>query len=324
MALIAYAFSFLKGCIYGSTVFFTGRLTESADFLDVLALRFLLSLVVMWLLKITGILKIKVGVKDLFVKTERTPFLKNLFLAALFEPVLYMLFETLGISQTTGVTAAVMLSLTPVFSVLFERIFLRESCTLPHMLFLLCGMVGAIYIAVNTNTSDGSNSVFGIACLLIALACGALFCSCSRKSSKHFSAMEVTYFSCLLGAFSFNFANVIRHLVIGDIAAYFKPYCSLDNMIGFLFLGVLSTVVATAMNNYALSKLQLSTVSAFGGVSTVVTVLIGVFVNDEKLLSYHYIGFALILTRMVGVSAIMILRDRKKKKTNEATAALSE
>ena len=317
MKLLAYAFAVLKGCIYGSTVFFTGKLTESTDFLDVLALRFLLSFFVMWFLKTTRILKIKVGVKDFFVKNERTPFLKHLFLAALFEPVLYMLFETVGISQTTGVTTAVILSLSPVFSVVSERIFLRESCTLPHMGFLACGMVGAIYIALNTNTSDGKNSVFGILCILTALACSSLFAVFSRKSSKRFSAMEVTYFSCLLGAFSFNAVNIVRHLIAGDLLHYFDPYFSIENMIGFLFLGVMSTIVATSMNNFALSKLQMSTTAAFGGVSTVVTVLIGVFVNHEEIYYYHLIGFALILARMVGVSSIMIMRDRKKRKLAE-------
>lgn len=317
MKIVAYIFAVLKGCIYGSTVFFTGRLTENTDFLDVLALRFLLSFAVMWLLKTARILKIKVGVKDFFVKNERTPFLKNLFLAALFEPVLYMLFETVGISQTTGVTAAVILSLAPVFSVISERIFLRENCTLPHMGFLACGMVGAIYIAVNTSTSDGKNTVFGILCILIALACGSLFATFSRKSSKRFGAMEVTYFSCVLGAFSFNAVNLVRHLVSGDLRHYFDPYFNTENIVGFLFLGVMSTVVATAMNNYALSKVQLSTMAAFGGVSTVVTVLIGVFVNDEKLYFYHAIGFALIFARMVGVSVIMIRRDRKKRRLAE-------
>ena len=71
MKLLADAIAVLKGCIYGSTVFFTGKLTESTDFLDVLALRFLLSFFVMWFLKTTRILKIKVGVKDFFVKNDK-------------------------------------------------------------------------------------------------------------------------------------------------------------------------------------------------------------------------------------------------------------
>ena len=83
-------------------------------------------------------------------------------------------------------------------------------------------------------------------------------------------------------------------------------------MIGFLFLGVLSTIVATGMNNYALSKMQVSSMAAFSGVSTMVTIIIGVFFRSESLYYYHYIGLSLIITRMIGVSAISIVKDKKR------------
>ena len=83
-------------------------------------------------------------------------------------------------------------------------------------------------------------------------------------------------------------------------------------MVGFLFLGVISTIVAVCMNNYALSKLQLSTMAAFSGVSTIVTILIGIMFGNESLQAYHYIGLPFIIVRMIGVSAIAILKDREK------------
>ena len=78
MTFLAYFCAVMKCVIYGSTIFFTSKLTESIDVIDLLALRFLLSFVCMWLLKITGIWKINVGIKDVFKKNERTPFIKNL------------------------------------------------------------------------------------------------------------------------------------------------------------------------------------------------------------------------------------------------------
>ena len=65
------------------------------DVLDLLSLRFLLSLLALWLFKSVKLVKINIGGRDIFTKNERTPHIKNLLLTALFEPVLYMLFETL-------------------------------------------------------------------------------------------------------------------------------------------------------------------------------------------------------------------------------------
>ena len=313
MTVLAYLFAVLKYIIYGTSVLFTGTLTETTDVLDILAIRFLISFVVLFLLKITRVLKINVGVKDLFKKNERTPFIKNLVLAAMFEPVLYMLFETLGISMTTGVTTAVILSVLPIVSVISEALILKEKTTLLQKIFLLLGVIGVIYIAVCTKTDDGSNSVLGIVFLLCAVVCGSLFQVFSRRSSSHFKSFEVTYFSCMFGALAFNTVNVIRHLIVGDILHYFDPLLNVDNIVGFVFLAIISTIIATGMSNFSLGRMQITTMAAFSGISTLTTIVVGVIFKDERLYYYHFIGLTLILIRMIGVSVIAIRKDRRKR-----------
>ena len=309
---LAIVFLLLKNVVYGSSVFFTSELSTSVDVVDILALRFLMSFAVLFVLKQTKVLKINVGIKDVFKNTKYHKHIKNLLAAAIFEPVLYMLFETLGITMTTGITAAVLLSLSPISSCICEEIFLKEKSTRLQKLFLLIGIVGVVYIALNTGSKEGKDTPLGILFIVLAVVCGSLFLAFSRKSSKEFSSFEITYFSCMLGAAVFNVVNVVRHIAKGDITGYFAPYFNLENMIGFVFLAVLSTIVATSMNNYAMSKVQLSTASAFGGVSTFVTVLIGV-VCGEKLYGFHILGFLLILIRMIGVSYISIKNNKKTR-----------
>ena len=317
MIIIPYILAILKNMIYGSSIFFTSSLTENCDVLDILALRFLVSFGVMWVLKVTRIIKIGIGVRDFFKKGNRSPMLRTLLLTAIFEPVLYMVFETLGISMTTNVTTAIILALTPVTACTLEVLFLRERCTGLEKIFLGAGIVGVVYVALKTDTGGGENSVFGIICIILAVISGSLFTVFSRKSSSAFSAMEITYTSCLLGAVAFNAINIVRHIANGTVLRYFEPYLSLSNIIGFIFLGVISTIVATGMNNFCLGRMQASTMSAFGGLSTVTTILIGVFIGGEELYYYHYIGVTLILIRAIGVSTIAILRDRRKIRAQE-------
>lgn len=312
MTALAYFLTFLKNAIYGTTNFFTkGLNSNNIDAIDILALRFLLSFVILWLLKVTKIIKINVGIKDVFKNTERHKYIKPLFLAAFFSPVVEMLFETTGFTKTTAVTAGVILSLMPIFACVIETLILKEGTTFAQKVFLMLGVVGVIYIGINTNTSNGKDTAFGIICLVIAAIAGPTYLVFSRKCSGKFKTFEVTYFSCILGSVVFNSISVIKHLYQGNIIHYFDPYFDPQNIIGFVVLSVVSTIIATAMNNFSMSKLQASTVSAFGGVSTVVTILIGVVFLDEKLFYFHYIGFVLILIRIVGVSYIAIKKDRK-------------
>lgn len=309
---LALIFTFLKNVIYGASVFFTGALTDSVDVLDILALRFLMSFGVFFILKQARILKIQVGIRDIFQATSRHQYIKHLLVAAIFEPVLYMAFETIGISMTTGITAAVILSLAPISSCICEEVVLKEKTTFLQKVFLGLGIVGVIYIAVNTGSADGKDTPIGILFVFLAVVSGSMFLVFSRKSSSHFSAFEITYFSSALGAVVFNIINVARHLIQGDILQYFAPYFDVQNLIGFVFLAVISTIMATSMNNYALSKIQVSTSSAFSGVSTLVTIVIGVAVGGETLYSYHIIGLALIILRMIGVSYIDFQKNKSK------------
>ena len=145
-----------------------------------------------------------------------------------------------------------------------------------------------------------------------SVVAGSFFCAFSRKSSSHFSSAEITYFSCMMGAIAFNLANVIRHLFKGDILHYFDPYFNPESIVGFLFLSIVSTIIAVMMNNFALSRIQISTMAAFGGLSTVVTIAIGMIFGNETLEPYHFIGLPFILIRMIGVSAISIAKSKKK------------
>ena len=294
----------LKNIIYGSSVFFTGELTDSVDVFDILALRFLMSFVTLWILKTTRIIKIEIQVRDFFVKNERSPYVKSLLLGAVFEPVLYMIFETFGISMTTGITAGVILALSPIISCITEFFVLKEKSGIAHIIFIAIGIAGIVYITVNTNTSTGENTVWGILCVFLAVVSGTFFTAFSRKSSKHFAPLEISYTSCILGTAVFNAINIARHLYMGNISSYFLPYFNIDNLIGFIFISIISSIAATGMGNYALKKMQISTAAAFGGISTLVTVGIGVLVAGETLYTYHIIGLIMIFVNIIGVTCL--------------------
>ena len=314
MNILAYLCAVLKDVIYGLSVFFTGGLTESVDVMDVLALRFLMSFALFFLLKTFRVIKVNVHVGDLFKKGEKRAPMVSLILTAFFEPVLYMFFETVGIANSSDVMTAVVLSLLPITSCFVEMIVLKERSTLAQKLFLVLGIIGVIYISVKSSTSGGNDdSIIGIVCLFLAVLSGALYLAYSRKSTRYFSSIEITYMYSALGALAFNAINVVRHLINGDILNYFDPYFSVENIIGFVFLGIISSMVATGMNTFALTRMQASTLSAFAGLSTLVTIAVGVIFNGESLYYYHYIGLSLIIIRMVGVSYISIKKDRKKQ-----------
>ena len=303
---LPYLMAVCKSIIYGSSILFTGTLLKSTAVMDVLALRFLISAVAFLALALTGVIHINFRGKSL----------KILAATAIFEPVFYFLFETIGIGQTTTSLAGIMSALIPVVIILCETIFLHERTTLTQKLLMLVSITGVILVTVLTGNDSGqSNSVWGIAFLALAYISGALFMICSRKSTSRFSAVEITFFTTMVGAVVFNGINVARHLSAGTITSYFAPLFSWENLLGFLFLSILSSIMATLMNNYALRHIQASSVSALGGFSTITSIILGVLVNKEILHWYHYVGMVMILIGAIGVNYITQRRLEKQHTT---------
>lgn len=313
MTFIIYLFAVLKNIIYGSSVFFVSKLNASTDALDILALRFLLSFVILFILNKTKILKIDFKIRNLIkVDTYKNSIFISLLLAAIFEPVLYMLFETIGITMSSTITVSVLLSLAPISSSIAETLILKEKTSLKKIILLVIGIIGVVYIAFKTDTKNGTDTIAGMIFIILAVISGSMFCVFTRKSSNHYSSMDITYFATFLGALIFNIINVSRHIYFGTLSNYFTPFFNIDNMIGFIFLSVICSIVAVQMNVFALGRMPVTTMAAFGGLSTLVGVVLGVMFNGEHFYYYHFIGMVLIFVRIIGVSYLTIKESNKK------------
>lgn len=293
--VLAYICCIIRSIIYGTSILFTSNLLDSLPIMHMLALRFLISaaaFILLWALRI-----IKIDFRGKAIKL--------LCLTALFEPVGYFIFESIGIAGTTTSVAGILAATTSIMVLIFESIFLKEKTTPLQKLLLLLSVGGVITVTVFSGGNGGQNSLLGIIFLLLANMSGALFIICSRKSSTtQFSAIEVTFFSAVVGAVVFNLINLVIMTNEGTLSTYFEPLFDVQNIIAFVFLSILSTILATLMNNFAISKIQASSVSALGALSTVVTIVVGVIFKGDRIGWYHIVGTVLILCGSVGINYI--------------------
>lgn len=300
----AYLFHILRSVIFGSTFLFTGNLVRTTAVSDVLALRFLISAVAFLILAAVGTIHVSYKGKDM----------RLLVATSMLEPILYFTFETKGLSGANTSLAGILCAMSPVVTVILETVILKERTTALQKLLLSISMGGVIVATFSAVNNTGENTVWGIACLAVAYLSGSLFTVCSRKVSAQFSAVEITFFSTMVGAVVFNGFSLIHHLGNGTLTAYFHPLANIENIVGFLFLGVLSSIVATIMNNYALARIQASNLSALGGISTVVSIVLGIIVNHEQWCLNQLLGTAMILTGAIGVNYLTLKKAPLKNK----------
>ena len=281
--------------IFGFSFMFTKISMGYASPLTVIADRYIAAFVGLTIVMLITRTKMKMG--------KSFP---KLVMMSLFQPVLYFLFETYGIKLTTSSFSAVMISLIPVMSLFSGMIFLKEIPTPLQYLFTVISVAGVIIITISGN-SDGTVTPQGVVLLIGAVVSSVGFNTASRKISAEYTALERTYAMTVIGLICFftialaeNSGNVLK-----VVSAFAVPEYTLS----ILYLGVVSSVVAFIMLNFANTHLPVARTTVFSNITTVVSVIAGAAFLEEKISA---VGIVSIIMIVVGVWGVQMSGDKKQ------------
>ncbi|AIS53270.1 hypothetical protein TKV_c21380 [Thermoanaerobacter kivui] len=279
--------------IFGFSFMFTAMGLEVASPMELIAYRFLLAAFMITLLWVFGIIKLNYRGKNLW----------PLFLLSLSEPVVYFIFETYGVKYTSSSLSGLMIALIPVAVTALAAVFLKERPSLYQLLFILLSVTGVVFIIFMTGIESRNTSIMGFLFLLGAVLSAAFYSILARKSSLEFSPIEITFVMMWLGAIAFNILNLIDRMSKGySLSQYFSNLTNYKVLIPVLYLGILSSIVAYFLNNYALSKLPASQASVFANLTTVISIIAGITIRHEAFYWYHVIGAIMILIGVWGTN----------------------
>lgn len=275
--------------IFGFSFLFTKNALDFVTPNQLLALRFLVATLTMSLLWAFGVIKIRLKRQDL----------KGVLLLAFVQPILYFLCETQGVRLTTASEAGLMIALIPVFVTLLAIFALREVPSVRQFFFIVLSVLGVVFIVLSGGKATASLQALGFLALLGAVLSAALFNILSRNLSNRYSPAELTFVMMWLGALIF---TALALLEPGSFEALVTGLKEKAVWMAVVYLGIFSSVLAFFGINYALSKLEASRAAVFNNISTVVSVLAGVFFGGEPFLWYHFVGGALILVGVWGTN----------------------
>ena len=252
-----------------------------------LSVRFLTACLLMTLLLLTGRQKVSFRGKPV----------GRLLLMGFIQPVIYFICETNGIALTTSSFSGVMIGLIPVGGLLLGVLFLKERCTALQALFTVLSVVG---VAMTTTGGFGSFSLPGFLYLLGAVLAAATFTVISRSLSGVFSAFERTYAMTVMGAAVFTVTALVQNRA--DASAWVRPLTQPGFWGAILYLAGLSSVCAFLLYNYAVNHLSAGHASVMSNVTTVVSVLAGIFIMGDTFTPLQLLGIAVIVLSVLGVS----------------------
>lgn len=206
--------------------------------------------------------------------------------------VSYYFLETYGIVYTNATISGLVLAVVPVVTIGTGALFLREYPTPRQALFCVMPVVGVILMTVS-GKELGVVTPLGIVLLLLTLLASAIYKTINRKAAEEFSSFERSFMVLANSALVFSLVGM--RAVGWDVKTFVAPLAHMEYLLSVLSLGLLCSVAAQLLTNYASGKMSVFKMSSFGALSTLCSVFAGVVFLREPMNLSLLLGTVLIL-----------------------------
>ena len=277
--------------IFGMSFMFSKLALEVAAPTVLLAFRFTVAVAAMSLVILVNALVGKLRGRPLFAFSLRGKPVYKLVLLGIVQPVAYFIFENYGILYTSSAVAGTIIAAVPVCCILMDVLVLHERVTLKQVLCALGAIGGVALISVGGAMMV---SALGMLFLLLTMLSDTLYYGISHDAAKRFTPFEMTYVMFAVGMVVF-IPVALLHAGGLQSPLITAPLHSGGFWVAVLYLGLLSSVLAYGLLNFANSHLSVSETSLFSNVTTVVSVLAGVVLLKEPFSIWQMLGVAVIL-----------------------------
>lgn len=262
-----------------------------ATSLNILCYRYDFAFIACIILIIIGIYKIDIKGKPL----------KNLIITASFY-ILFMTFQVVGLIFATSVEGAIFFAIIPIIVKIIASIFLHEKATWYENIFVTLSVLAMILLIVLGADSISLNPLCIVLMMLSSLSM-AINNVYMRYVRKDYKPAEITIAICTIGFVAFNIASIFVGVMNGNfVESYFGPLAHKQVLIAGIYLGVGCILLSSQLMSYMQSKMEAVKASLFGNVSTLITILAGVFILGEPLHWYHILCTILIITGVIGLN----------------------
>ncbi|MDR2933011.1 MAG: DMT family transporter [Oscillospiraceae bacterium] len=279
--------------IFGFAMLFmkTGMRVVGQDTVKFLAFRFTVGFITLNLLLLFKLQKVCYKGKPLGL----------LLLCGALNPLISQVLETSSTTYAPTAQIAVFMSLVPILVVVFSVFINKERPSRRQIFFMLVSILGVFVINFVGGQMHGGTAA-GMALILSAMLVISLGRVFVRRASASFTPFETIYITTGMGSVGFTLATVFSHAAKGALNRFFSGLWTADFIVSVLYMGIASCVIAFLCLTYATGNLPIAVSASTGTLSTVISILVGVFILGERFRVIDIVGAVIILGGIVGMS----------------------
>jgi drug/metabolite transporter (DMT)-like permease len=215
---------------------------------------------------------------------------KYLLLLSFFEPFLYFIGETYGLTRVSPTIAAVMIATIPLFLPYVAWYFFKEKITRFKVWGTLLSFVGVVLVMINYNMQLDADLI-GILLLLLAVFAAIGYTAVLKNLSHKYNSFTIVSWQSLLGLtgflplfFIFEFAET------SSIGFQWEAYRSI------IFLAIFGSILAFVLYTHSIKILGVTRSGVFSNGIPVLTSLFSFLILGERLLGINYVGIFIVVT----------------------------
>lgn len=215
---------------------------------------------------------------------------KYFMLLAFFEPFLYFMGESFGMTMVSSTLAAVIISTIPLFSPLGEFYIYRNRVTLMNFIGILVSIVGVTMVIFHQGFGRLEANPIGIALMFIAVFAALGYSLTLRKLTASYNvftiityqnSIAVIYFLPLFFIFEF------KHFIGVGVSA--------QSVMPLVKLGIFASTFAFLLFTYSVKHLGVTKANSFANAIPVLTAVFAYFLLGETLSVVKITGIAIVV-----------------------------
>lgn len=216
--------------------------------------------------------------------------LRHFILLTFFQPFLYFLTESYGVSMVSPTLAAVIISTIPLFSPIGAYFLLGERITIVNFLGIVISILGVGLVVFHTGFGNIDLNLIGVLLLFVAVVAAIGYAIVLRRLGNRYNVFSIVTYQNSLGILFF-----LPLFVTVDFSHFISVVPDRSVIIPLVNLGIFSSTLAFLLFTYVVKKLSISKANVFTNAIPVLTAVFAYFLMGEPLTTVKLIGIGVVI-----------------------------
>ncbi|HNV82510.1 MAG: DMT family transporter [Tenuifilaceae bacterium] len=216
--------------------------------------------------------------------------LKYFVALAFFQPFLYFLCESYGVSLVSSTLASVIISTIPLLSPVGAYLVLKERITPMNFLGLAISFIGVSLVIFHRGFHLNNVNPVGILCLFVAVFAAVVYALIIKKLSSEYNVFSIVTYQNTLGIIYF-----LPLFLFFDFKEFAGIVPSRGVILSLLKLGVFASTFAFVLFTHAIKNLGVTRANIFTNTIPVFTAIFAYYLLNEAITPMKIVGIAIVV-----------------------------